>query len=85
MSDKDLTGNKVLTFHQLTAFSEAFSEHWKHVGLNLEKLIFKTTRNFYIFIFSSGFVYFTAPIIIYFLFIVGHETDNPQWPFPVQV
>lgn len=64
------------------AFTEG-NEEWNRVGLDLEKLIFKTTRNFYIFVFCSGLFYFTIPIVIYFSFFAGSE--NSQWPLPVQV
>lgn len=65
---------------------EAFvgaNSYWKRTGEDLEKSIFKTTRNFYAFVFSSGFFYFTTPIIIYFAFFGGEEI--PRWPLPVQV
>jgi hypothetical protein len=66
--------------------SKAFTEHnprWMKTGHDLEKLIFKTSRNFYFFIFTSGLFYFTIPIIIHFLFLDG--TSSPVWPVPVQV
>lgn len=67
-------------------FPEAFtegSEEWNRVGLDLEKLIFKTTRNFYMFVFCSALFYFTVPIIVYFSVFGG--TESSQWPLPVQV
>lgn len=63
------------------AFVDA-NAHWSRVGHDLEKLIFKTTRSFYAFVFSSGALYFTIPIIAHFL-ILGANVE--PWPLPVQV
>ena len=66
--------------------SKAFTdgtEAWNRTGLDLEKSIFKTTRNFYIFVFFSAAFYFTGPVVVHFLFSAGEQKS--QLPLPVQV
>jgi hypothetical protein len=56
---------------------------WNRIGLDLEQLVYKTTRYFYLFVTFSALFYFTIPVVVHFLLFAGR--DDLQWPLPVQV
>jgi hypothetical protein len=69
--------------HFLAIAFEEDNEFWRSEGEKLERVIYKATRFFYTSIFASGFIYFTLPVLIFFLFL--NDGTNEIWPFPVQV